>query len=653
MDNFLPVLLWGLAVLAALAGWGRLLARQSHAAADWLEAPAWGIALSSFIGSLLNLGGLATRISVVVFVLAGCALAGCSLISPLKKMPHPVTWRRKARDWPWLGWLALPLGALALRFAGSVLIKTFFPYAAWAGHSYFNPQDDSMSYLVSPERMLQTGTIGADPFNSRQLMSALGAQHFLNAMALALFAPDNVHIIEGGVGLAAACLAAAGLGVRLQLGRTGAALLMLVPLIFRPWYVNISSTTTTVAVLLALCSALVQLYGPTTPRRPWLLRAGLLLGAACSLKSTTIPTAVVLVAGSAGLGALAEKKWRPLGLGLLVALAGVAVMLPWMWWQYHSAGTPLYPLLGRGFQVEVFFPSVPAPFHGDAVQALKTGLILPCIILAGLLLAWSRPAVRAAAGGPVACVTLAIVGGWLIAWPLIAMATEYNNVERYLAAAQMTALTMALACVWHAGLKLGGPPSGRWARHAGPVLLAALLLGHAKELYMTYGQIVPHDLANSLEGQANDWTEWAGLVHSVQVNVPAGAKILAYTDEPYLFDFNRNPIYVADWPGESSPPSGLPVHQGGEAVAAYLLKQNIRYIIYAYKTQANYPRAIYRFNLDPSMGRVMNQETALSFAFQDDLAELAQSRTHRFDDGFFYVLDLASPAPPKPPAGGL
>jgi len=651
MDTFLPVLFWGLAILAALTGWGRLLARScpdgTNNAADWLEAPARGIAISSFIGSLMNLAGLATRAGVALFILAGCALTGLSLVPLLKNIAKPSSWRRPSRDWKWLVVLALPLSALALRFGSSVLINTYLPYAAGTEHIYFNPQDDALSYLVSPERMLQTGSLGHDPFNSRQMMSALGAQHFLNAMALAIFPPENVHVIEGGVALAAACLAAAGLGARLQLGRTGATLLTFVPLLFRPWYINISSLTTTVAVLIALCSALVQLFSTEKSQKRWLLTSGLLLGAACSLKSTTVPTAVILVAAASALSTLNQKSWRPLGLGLLVGLMGLATMLPWMWWQLHSSGTLLYPLLGRGFHIEVYFPSVSAPFHGDAVHELEIGLILPIALLIGLLLAWTMPAVRATVDQSTACVTVAIVAAWAVTWPLLAISTEYNVIARYLLAAQITALTVVLAGAGQAGLQLGRQPGWRWARFTGPLLLVALLLGYRTELYIGYGQIAPHDLANSIVDRPYFLTTLTPHVHRAQAAVPADAKILAYTDTPFLFDFNSNPIFVADWPGEASPPPGMPVHQGGEAVAAFLLGQDIRYLIYSYKNKANYSRAFFQFNLDPSVGRVMNRQAGLAFAFQDDLTELGQTRAHLFDDGYFYVLDLAHRQPPK------
>ena len=82
-------------------------------------------------------------------------------------------------------------------------------------------------------------------------------------------------------------------------------------------------------------------------------------------------------------------------------------------------------------------------------------------------------------------------------------------------------------------------------------------------------------------------------------------------------------------------------------MASYLLAQNIRYVIYSYKTQANFPRDVYKLYLDPNLGSVMNRQAANSFAFQDDLAELAKTRGRLYDDGSLYVLDLARRLPVK------
>jgi hypothetical protein len=245
-------------------------------------------------------------------------------------------------------------------------------------------------------------------------------------------------------------------------------------------------------------------------------------------------------------------------------------------------------------------------------------------------------------------VSVAIVLGWTIAWPLLAISTEYDGVARYLLAACITSLIMALACVWRAGLQMAMQPGRHWARWTGPLLLGALILGHWTELQIAYGKIMPADLANSISGRPYDWNSEADLVRAAQAAVPAGANILAYIDTPFLFDFTHNPIFVVDCPGEASLPPGLPVRQGGEAVATYLLGHNLRYVIYSYKTQAGSPRATFGFLLDPAYGTLVNRIAALSFAFQDDLADLSHTRVRIYDDGNIFVLDLAHHLPAKP-----
>jgi hypothetical protein len=149
MDNFLPVLCWGLAILAALTGWGRLpghwLRGSVQTDADWLEAPAWGIAVSSLIGGLMNLIGVASRLGVVIFVFTGIVVAGLFVVTPLRSAMTSRHWRSHFADWKWLVLLALPLCALVLRFGSSVVIDTYLPTSAQAEHIYINPQDDGLS----------------------------------------------------------------------------------------------------------------------------------------------------------------------------------------------------------------------------------------------------------------------------------------------------------------------------------------------------------------------------------------------------------------------------------------------------------------------------------------------------------------------------
>jgi hypothetical protein len=649
MSDFLPALLWGWWILASLAGWGLLLGwavrrgePAEDAGADWLEAPAWGIAAGSVVGGLMNLAGVANRMGVTFFVFVGAALLGIFAALFFRSLGQRAGRPARLLRAKWL-LLALPLLALGLCFASSVRVDSFYPEMDWAHGVYLNRQDDAQSYLVSPERMLQTGTLGRDPFNSRQMMSALGAEHFLNALALAVLPVDNLHLLEGGVGLAAACLAAAGLARRFGLGVPGAAALMTALLVVRPIYVNISSTATTVAVLIALGSALARALAPPetdSARRSWVLLAGLLLGAACSLKSTAIPAACIGVAGAALARAAQQRRWAPVGTGLLVGVVGLAAMTPWMIWQYGSSHTPLYPLLGLGGHVEAYWPSAPAPMNENARWQLEHGLVAPLVFLLitvfALLPRQSRENAGSAGG-----VALGWNLGWLAAWPAIALATEYADIARYLASARDAAMVATLAFLWRLGRR-GGP------RLAGPLLLALIAVYHEPDIKNYYFDYLPKDLRASI-AKLPSWDALTNRLHAAQLSVPPGARLLVYMETPFLLDFTNNPICVADWPGEASPPPGLPLAQGGEAVAAYLIGQDIHYVIYDYRSQAKFDRQTFAVYLLPDYGRVMNRTTRESFAFQDDLNELERTRARVYDDGLTYVLDLDRrlPAPAK------
>ncbi|MGA2053027.1 MAG: hypothetical protein ABSH19_06930, partial [Opitutales bacterium] len=145
---FLPALLWGLCVLAALAGWGRLLAsivrRNQKPPAptlpDWLDAPAWGIAVTSVLGGILNLFAIANRTGLVLYVLAGVALFIYSAarigLPRLRASIAQIT-----ADRPWLALLIFVTLLLALRFASSVIVASFHTDPYWSAYR-FNPQDD-------------------------------------------------------------------------------------------------------------------------------------------------------------------------------------------------------------------------------------------------------------------------------------------------------------------------------------------------------------------------------------------------------------------------------------------------------------------------------------------------------------------------------
>jgi 4-amino-4-deoxy-L-arabinose transferase-like glycosyltransferase len=86
--------------------------------------------------------------------------------------------------------------------------------------------------------------------------------------------------------------------------------------------------------------------------------------------------------------------------------------------------------------------------------------------------------------------------------------------------------------------------------------------------------------------------------------VPAGEKIFAIVDAPYLLDYSRNPIFNVDNIACASPPPGMPFNKGAPALEEYLRNLGIKYLlavdfnkaIFLYNRQVmeNHPRSEFR-----------------------------------------------------------
>ncbi len=641
MPDFLYALAWGLALLLALAGLGRAAQRLLRFPAPsrlrlWLDAPAWGIAAASLLGSLLNLASLATAAALITLTLTSDLLAIALLLLDLRS-PRRLP-RKRPRDLPFTLLTLLLLVLLALRFTSSVTVDSFHIDPRWHGIR-FNTLDDMHSYLVSPIRMLQTGSLGHDPFNSRSMMSALGAQHTLTAMTIAPLAEDHAHLLEGGVALAALCAAAAALAYRLGASRRLAATAALIPLLIDFTYTNLSANVTVAATLLALASALLTRRDLLRP-----LRIAFLLAAACSLKGTAIPPAVLLVA-TAFLGeALLRKSLRPRRIALRTASVTFLRMLPGMRWQYASSGTLLYPLLGAGYHITRWHlsPFPPQPLPEQTARRLWIGISLPLLLLILSALALLLPATRRRLPARLWPLPIAFFLAWAVSWLLITNATQTPDVFRYLTAPRAAGLVLAFALLARIAPAL--PP--RIAASAAPIAFLLIALFTADEWVPRYFTYTPRDLAASFASEhlvRGPHNEILNRIRQLQSHVPPGQPLLVYLAEPALLDFRRNPIFVADWPGEVSPPPGMPVFSGGRAVRDYLLAHHIRYVAYAYRRQANFSRQYYADYATPAAGSVLRRQAAESFAFQDDLTEIAANCATLYKNPEEILLDLATP----------
>ena len=171
MISFFLSFPWGIWILISLSGWGREINRLlfPKQRVDWGERAAWGIAWSVIFGGLLNVTWTISPAAIVIYI---CSGALYEIID---------AWRNKTS-------LANKLNQLIKAFqsnkfwAGGTFIAfllAFWQYAGCVSSYTFSMVYEYQASFVFPQKMLQIGSLGGDPFSERRLVSSLGGKSFL------------------------------------------------------------------------------------------------------------------------------------------------------------------------------------------------------------------------------------------------------------------------------------------------------------------------------------------------------------------------------------------------------------------------------------------------------------------------------------------
>src|SRR5580693_2460622 len=205
MTSYFLAFAWGLVILVAWTGWGRVLNRIlfPEARTDWGQSAAWGLALSVVVGGMLNVLSYISRTTVLVFLGAGVAIWLLDLLIRRTGQVRNTFLRladlRSSKSLLVVGALIVLLALI--QYAGSVSVSRSDSPSSAAGPVRFNQADDFQAYFVFPKKMMQLGSISPDPFCARQIESSLGGQSFLDALVLSVLSVQNLHILDPGLGL--------------------------------------------------------------------------------------------------------------------------------------------------------------------------------------------------------------------------------------------------------------------------------------------------------------------------------------------------------------------------------------------------------------------------------------------------------------------
>ncbi len=622
---------FGILLLASWAGWGAAIERLvvGRTAADRALHTGWGMAFTVLVGGILNLVGAISPAAIHVFLGAGLALLAWD------------GWCRRTLTWSLLRrsiqrLRRSPLLALAALVIGAMLVQA---YAARVCTKTYNVHDDLQAYFVFPAKMIQTGTMGPDPFSEARLLS-LGGMSFLQTIVLSVADARYFRLLEPGVALPLAVALLLGVTRDARASPWVAALVAFLFLAVRPPAANAASLVTGLVLFLTLFRTLWRVGGPGGLGRPGSILVAVVASALCALKTTHVPACALMVVSAYLLRARQDRSRAMVGELLLAGGLTLVFMAPWMLASYDSNGTLLYPILGRGFHGSAYGGSW-APYErpgwsrraGQLWEAATDLKVVPLWVLAGgLLLRRGCPVGQ----GSLASFSLAALASFL------ALAGIHPGAYRYSWAAVWAAtLTLLVFSCRETALQRRGGWSRVWPAVPVLVALGILILEHGaaarRDLTRQPAQIktaVRHSLSPSFKGAAV-----RSGVRMLEA-VPEGAVLLARLRYPFVLDFTRHTVLIANYPGGSSPPPGMPFFQGGEPLARYLCAQSVRYVAYSYRKEANFPRKLHEGRLDPGVFSWTRAQARHALDFQDNLMELGQTRRRIFDNGDVFVLDL-------------
>jgi hypothetical protein len=105
-----------------------------------------------------------------------------------------------------------------------------------------------------------------------------------------------------------------------------------------------------------------------------------------------------------------------------------------------------------------------------------------------------------------------------------------------------------------------------------------------------------------------------------------------------MFNFTRNDLKIADYPGAVSPPPGIPNFGSGVDMERYLKSQDIDFIVFQYKNL--FEKENFSDRLSHDYNSWLKAEAVNAFAFHDRMTELSKYSTLLYNDGEVFVLKL-------------
>lgn len=598
-------------LLLAFAGWGNGLRKilRLNQDSSWPEDAALGMAGLIFLGGLLNLFGFISRPILLAQIFIG-------LLIFFRKRTYSLSPFRDAisKSNPLLLFLGL-----------ACVVSLLIYYAAWVA-APMNTRDDYQAYIIFPQKMIQAGSMGFEPFSERRF-HLLGGLSYLQAMVLSFADLRSLHLIDPALTIVILAGLLWVLASRIGVSRMWALILILLFVSCRlPGNLDEGGGNISAKVIGPMLLAALFL-STKVKSRP--VVTSLLLAGLCACKGYFGLFGVLYLAVTY----LFEMGYEPNKLKVLknIILTGLftaVFLLPWFAASYRDIGTAFYPFLGKGFHRAAYgFPDYPAGFNWSVLGFLKDLRFWFLGTLAILSMkGWNPKAFKTHVA-----LALALIGG------IFTVAVLSKNNGRYWFPFMWGGTGLLLIGALSPQSLLNKIPY----RNVAASILVLVTVWLAKDqlappLIQKHTELADFGLMNSGTAIVPDEIRRSYL--SAQNAVPPSEKIVVRASYPFLMDFKRNTVFNAEYLA-LGPKPGLPVFQGGAAMATYFKSLGIRYVFYSHGDASGY------LNIDESP-RLQDKSpwirTQYQFmqAFLKGLNELGEIRPKIYSDSHVFVVDL-------------
>ena len=622
MHSFLLMFSFGLALLFSWIGIGWLVSIALRLKTkDSGTLACLGMAVTVVIGGFLNYFGGISKSSLLAVVVSGVILFLIYIATARKEIVSGISkiWKYAKEH--------KAVAVIAVIIFGGIVLN----YTLAVSYQSYNPGDDYQAYFVYPEKMIQTGNMGADPYSERRTISSLGGQAFLDSSVLTLGSAKNFSLLDMGVAYIAFLLLVIGILADSDLPTEYAIAIFLVAAFALAPIANITAMYTG-AALFAL--AVKLFYKNKTAHFGHIAVFAIIAAALVAFKNTFAPICGIIAVAFFVLRARdfpAKKIWAEI-IGSIAV--GLACIFPWMIFSKATTGTWFYPILGKGFYGGAgdTFLSPTSQINVENLfsflHAFQTPFLLVFLTLCIFFLfgkAFRKIIMRED-------VYLAVSA--LLGIAVVGVASAGYGVDRYSFAFVFPVLIVLF--IRSAKVADDNPKTA-----AATFVLAGLLVAGG---VASFSSVTKNELVNVFRG--TDVISQAEISNdaAIQDAVPADATFMERVDKPFDFDFTRNNILVADWPGGSSLPPGMPYEKGPEALVNYLGSEGIRYIAYYYGETAAIKESL-SSRLGSTTNAWIRTEAEHAIDFDDDMTIIGNQRERIYDDGNVFVLDLTKIVP--------